>query len=604
MFIFKFVVTKLIFFLTQNTFWLFFFKKNKHMLKYLQFSLFLICFLSFSQNKTSILTPFEKGNGNQSTTYEECIFFYQNLANNYSNIQILEKGKTDSGKSLHIVVFSENNNFDFDQDKAIVLVNNGIHPGEPDGIDASMMLLRDLATSKIKIPKNTLVVVIPIYNIDGMLNRNSSSRANQNGPEAYGFRGNGRNYDLNRDFIKSDTKNSRSFQELFRSINPDVFLDNHVSNGADYQYTFTCIATQHERLGTTLGNYFTNEFFPDIVKSMNQKKIDVVPYVNVHSTTPDQGFEQFTDTPRYATGYSTLFNTLGFVPETHMLKSFKERVKVTYEFMVSVINYTDDNWDKIKKIRKESYNDYQEGSNYPIDWAIDSTKVSYIDFKGFEGKNKPSDISGKDRLYYDRSKPFTKKIPFYGNYKPTKFITIPKSYIIPQSQWQIIDLLKLNKIQYSIIQNDTLIEVETYKIDSYQTSKSPYEGHYVHYNTKISKNIKKVKFNSGDYIFLSNQPGVKYLLETLEPEAIDSYFNWNFFDAILQQKEWYSAYVFEDLAMDILKQNPILKESFEKKKMEEAKFAESGSAQLDWIYRNSIYFESSYLTYPVYRVLK
>ncbi len=569
MIIFKFVVTKLIFFLTQNTFWLFFFKKNKHMLKYFQFSLFFICFLSFSQNKTSILTPFEKGNGNQSTTYEECISFYQNLATNYSTIQILEKGKTDCGKSLHIVVFSENKNFDFDQDKAIILVNNGIHPGEPDGIDASMMLLRDLSTSKIKVPKNTLIVVIPVYNIDGMLNRNSSSRANQNGPEAYGFRGNGRNYDLNRDFIKSDTKNSRSFQELFRSINPDVFLDNHVSNGADYQYTFTCIATQHERLGTTLGNYFTSEFFPDIVKSMNQKKIDVVPYVNVHSTTPDQGFEQFTDTPRYATGYSTLFNTLGFVPETHMLKSFKERVKVTYEFMVSVINYTDANWDKIKKIRKESFNDYQ-----------------------------------KDRLYYDKSKPFTKKIPFYGNYKPTKFITVPKSYIIPQSQWQIIDLLKLNKIQYSLIQKDTLIEVETYKIDSYQTSKSPYEGHYVHYNTKISKSNKKVKFNSGDYIFFSNQTGVKYLLETLEPEAIDSYFNWNFFDAILQQKEWYSAYVFEDLATDILKQNPILKENFEKKKMEEPKFAESGSAQLDWIYRNSIYFESSYLTYPVYRVLK
>ncbi len=161
---------------------------------------------------------------------------------------MIEKGKTDSGKPLHIVIFSENKNFDVNQNKAIVLVNNGIHPGEPDGIDASMMLMRDLATAKIKVPKNTMVVVIPVYNIDGMLNRNSSSRANQNGPEEYGFRGNARNFDLNRDFIKSDTKNSRSFQELFRSINPDVFLDNHVSNGADYQYTFTCIATQHERL--------------------------------------------------------------------------------------------------------------------------------------------------------------------------------------------------------------------------------------------------------------------------------------------------------------------------------------------------------------------
>ena len=573
-------------------------------MRFLKLLIVLLSISSFSQNKIVLPTPFEKGNGNQSTTYNECIQYYQDLDASYATIQMVEKGKTDSGKPLHIVIFSENKNFDVNQNKAIVLVNNGIHPGEPDGIDASMMLMRDLAIAKIKVPKNTLVVVIPVYNIDGMLNRNTSSRANQNGPEEYGFRGNARNFDLNRDFIKSDTKNSRSFQELFRSINPDVFLDNHVSNGADYQYTFTCIATQHERLGTKLGNYFINEFYPSIVQSMNQKKIDVVPYVNVHSTTPDKGFEQFTDTPRYATGYTTLFNTLGFVPETHMLKSFKDRVKVTYEFMVSVINYTDANWQKIKNIRSESYNEYAAGTNYPMDWTIDSTKVSYIDFKGFEGKNKPSDVSGKDRLFYDRSKPFTKKIPFYGNYKPSKFVSVPKAYVIPQSQWQVLDLLKLNKIDYKQLQNDTLIEVESYKIDSYQTSKSPYEGHYGHYNTKVSKKTEKLKFVAGDYVFSTNQPAVKYLLETLEPEAVDSYFNWNFFDAILQQKEYFSSYVFEDVAKDLLDKNPTLKSEFDAKKQSDKAFADSGSAQLDWIYKHSDYYEKSHLQYPVYRIIK
>lgn len=573
-------------------------------MRFIKFILLFISIGLLGQNSAQLQTPFEKGNGNQSTTYQECISFYQNLAITFPTIQIIEKGLTDSGKPLHIVVFSENKNFDFNQNKAVVLINNGIHPGEPDGIDASMQLLRDFATSKIKVPKNTLVVVIPVYNIGGMLNRNSSSRANQNGPEEYGFRGNARNYDLNRDFIKSDTKNSRSFQELFHSVRPDVFLDNHVSNGADYQYTFTCIATQHERLGTKLGNYFINEFYPDIVKSMTQKKIDVVPYVTVHGTTPDKGFEQFTDTPRYATGYTTLFNTLGFVPETHMLKSFDERVKVTYEFMVSVIQHTDMHWEKIKKVRKESTNEYVAGAQYPLNWAIDSSKVSYIDFKGYEGTTKPSNISGKDRLYYDKSKPFTKKIPFYGNYKPTQFVTVPKSYIIPQSQWQIIDLLRLNQLVFKQIQKDTLIEVESYKIESYQTAKSPYEGHYGHYSTKVSKSSQLLKFTAGDYVFKTNQPGVKYLLETLEPEAVDSYFNWNFFDAILQQKEGYSAYVFEDLAVELLKKDLQLKATFEAKKAAEPEFAANGRAQLDWVYKNSAYYEKAHLQYPVYRLVK
>lgn len=548
------------------------------------------------------LTPYEKGNKNQSTTYEECVSFYQVLDANSDKIEMKTMGLTDSGKPLHIVIFSENATFTFNQNKAVLLVNNGIHPGEPDGIDATMMLMRDLANAKIKVPKNTIVVAIPVYNIDGMLNRNSFSRANQNGPEAYGFRGNGRNYDLNRDFIKSDTKNSRSFQEIFHTVNPDVFLDNHVSNGADYQYTFTCIATQHERLGEKLGNFFKNEMYPEMVKDMQKKKIDVVPYVNIHGTKPDLGYEQFTDTPRYATGYTTLFNTLGFVPETHMLKPYKDRVKTTYEFMVTAINYTDANWERIKELRKENLESFKAGNQYPLSWTIDSTKVSYMDFKGFEGGYKPSAISGKDRLFYDRNKPFTKKIPFYGNYKPTKFVSIPKYYVVPQSQWEIIELLKLNNIKMTQITKNEAIEVEIYKIDTYQTSKNAYEGHYGHYNTAVTKSIEKMEFRTGDYKISTNQLGVKYLLETLEPEAVDSYFNWNFFDTILQQKEGYSAYVFEDMAAQILAENPTLKQEFEAKKQTDKAFAENGGDQLYWVYKHSKYFEKAFMQYPVFRV--
>jgi hypothetical protein len=144
--------------------------------------------------------------------------------------------------------------------KAVLFINNGIHPGEPDGIDATMMLMKNLATQKIKTPQNFIVAAISAYNVSGMLNRGSFSRANQNGPEQYGFRGNARNYDLNRDFIKADTKNARSFQEIYQWLKPDVFIDNHVSNGADYQYTFTYISTFKERLGNVLGEYFYNKY--------------------------------------------------------------------------------------------------------------------------------------------------------------------------------------------------------------------------------------------------------------------------------------------------------------------------------------------------------
>ena len=558
----------------------------------------------FAQQKEALKTPFEKGNGNQSATYKECIDFYTALDKQFKTIAMLQKGETDCGKNLHIVAFSADGNFDFSQNKVKILINNGIHPGEPDGIDASMLLMSHLATAKIEVPKNTIVIVIPVYNIDGMLNRNATSRVNQNGPEEYGFRGNGRNFDLNRDFIKSDTKNARSFQAIFHEVNPAIFIDNHVSNGADYQYVLTCIATQHERLGNLLGNYLKNDFYKWIVEDLNGKKIAITPYVNIHDNKPDKGFTQFSDTPRYSTGYSTLFNAIGFVPETHMLKPFKDRVRVTYEFMASTIKIAEANKDKVLKLKLENNTEYKVGNQYPIQWKIDSSKVQNINFKGFEGNFKTSEVTKMPRLFYDRTKPFSKNIPFYGNYKPTKSVSIPAYYVIPKTQWEVLDLLKLNKISLIEVKKDSLAEVETYKIADYQTIKSPFEGHYLHYNTKIESKKEIIKIISGDFLVSTQQNGLKYLLETLEPEAIDSFFNWNFFDAILQQKEGYSAYVFEDLAVQILKENPDLKSKSDEKLKRDVEFARNAEKQLDWIYENSIYFEKAYLKYPIFRITK
>ncbi len=566
----------------------------------------LISFQLMAQNNDKLLTPFEKGNGNQTATYTETIAYFKLLDDGFESIKMLKMGETDCGEPLHIVIFDPQGSFDFNsihKNRAVLLLNNGIHPGEPDGIDATMMLYRDLATGKLPELKNTVVVNIPVYNIGGMLNRNSHTRANQNGPESYGFRGNARNYDLNRDFLKSDTKNSRSFAEIFHTVNPDIFIDNHVSNGADYQYIFTYIATHHQKLGGKLGSYFKEEMMPAILDELKKKDIEATPYVNIHDEKPDGGFEQFMDYPRYSTGYASMFNVPGSMPETHMLKDYAPRVRVTYEYMVSTINYIEKNYNHIKQLRTENTNNYKPGMKYTLLWELDKSKVTQLEFLGYEGGFKPSEVSGQDRLFYDRNKPFKKNIPYYQQYSPVKQITIPQAYIIPKSWWNVIELLKLNGIVMQPLENDMVIEVESYHIANYNTSSYPYEGHYPHSNTQVDVKTEKVQFHKGDFIINTQQPGVKYLLETLEPEAPDSYFNWNFFDAILQQKEYFSAYVFEDTAAKLLKDDAKLKAAFEKKKQEDKTFAESGKAQLDWIYSQSVYYEKSHLQYPVYRKL-
>ena len=152
---------------------------------------------------------------------------------------------------------------------------------------------------------------------------------------------------------------------------------------------------------------------PEIVKDLNSKKVEITPYVNAFNDTPDNGFTQFFDSPRYATGYTSLFNTIGFVVETHMLKKYAERVKVTYDFMLSTIDFTDKNYQKIKDLRLKNESQYQSGKKYTLKWEIDSTKAEKIDFLGFESSIKKSDITTGKRLFYDRNKPYKKTITYY-----------------------------------------------------------------------------------------------------------------------------------------------------------------------------------------------
>lgn len=542
----------------------------------------------------------------ETATYGETIEYYTELANTYNEISIKAIGETDSGRPLHIVTLNMNgngDNFEELRDKnRIILINNGIHPGESDGIDATMMLYRDLAEGKIKAPKNTVLVTIPIYNVGGSLNRNSGTRTNQNGPKEYGFRGNARNYDLNRDFIKSDTKNARTFAKIFHLVQPDVFIDNHVSNGADYQYTLTHLFTQHNKMGGVLGSYIHETIMPQLETKLADKSWHITPYVNVFNRTPDSGFSQFMDYPRYSTGYTTLFNTIGMMVETHMLKPYKQRVEGTYELMKILLEITEAKGEKITELRKSQAATWSAGNSYPIAWTIDTTQSSILNFKGYEGEMIPSELTGAQRLKYDRAKPFTKDIKYQNYFKSTDSINIPSAYIIPQVWYNIVDLLKLNNVELNQFEKDTILTVESYKIDDYKTRRNAYEGHYAHYNTKVKSTEEKVKFQKGDYWVSTNQNSIRYLLETLEPAATDSFFNWNFFDTILQQKEGFSPYVWEDRAQMLLRANPSLQIEYNVKISYDEDFANNWYAQLDWLHKKSNNYEKAHLQYPIYRL--
>ena len=550
-------------------------------------------------------TRFEKSGGTETGTYSEVIKFYEELADAYPSISMQEFGKTDSGLPLHLVIYNRSGESDLEKTRkshSIILINNGIHPGESDGIDATMMLFRDMAGDSISSPKNTIIATIPIYNVGGALNRNSNSRTNQNGPKEYGFRGNARNFDLNRDFIKADTKNAQSFYEIFHYLNPDVFIDNHVSNGADYQYTLTHLFTQHDKLGGNLGDYLNQQIMPALEDSLKAKNWDITPYVNVFNDVPENGFSQFMDSPRYSTGYAALWNSLGMMVETHMLKPYNKRVQGTYELMKSMIKITDAESTVIKDLRNQARRQYLTDRTYNLKFEVDKEKPSKREFKGYEAEKITSEITGQERLKYDTTRAFTQEVEYFDNFKVSQEIEIPRAYIIPQGWWPVIDRLQMNNIKMEALERDTLINVEVYKIEDFETTATSFEGHYLHSNTKVSKTMEQVNFRKGDLLITTFQDGARYLIETLEPEAVDSFFNWNFFDTVLQQKEGFSPYVFEDIAKELLENDADLKKEFESKKRRDTEFRNSWYAQLEWLHKRSENYEEAHLRYPVFRL--
>lgn len=568
--------------------------------------LFVLCSLLIRLKAIAQETPFELSGKTATTTYTEAVSYYEKLAKTYPEAKLLTYGRTDFGKPLHLLVLSHDRVFDpvqiRKQSKRILLINNGIHPGEPEGIDASMMLARDLLKAD-KLPKDVVICIIPLYNIDGSFNRSGTSRANQNGPIAYGFRGNSKNLDLNRDFIKTDSKNSATFQLIFNTWQPEIFVDTHTSNGADYQYVMTLIPTQKDKLNPILSDYLTKTLVPDLYAGMEKLGYPMIPYVNSIGETPETGITGFIESPRYSTGYATLHNTIGFMPETHMLKSYDLRVDATYKLLQTYIQVVERDAKVIGENKKKADEFVAVQKEFPLAWKLNKNEVNDITFKGFEAGQKPSAVSGADRLYYDRNKPYTKTIKEWNKYEPSLSVQKPVAYIIPKAWDRVISLLKLNQVKVSELKSDQIIAVDSYYIGDFKTVSRPYEGHYPHSAVAGNTVPQKLQYYAGDYVVYVNQPSNRYIIETLEPQATDSYFNWNFFDSILDMKEHYSAYVFEDTAAELLKNNPDLKSKLEAKKLADPEFAKNDAAQLDFVYKNSDYYEKTHNRYPVARLV-
>ena len=547
--------------------------------------------------------------GNTTATWEEAIIFYEQLDSMHSGARLLKIGEDDDGSPIHLFVISDGSGAMPDSIRAagknILWITNAIHPGEPDGVDASMMLAQALLESDqlMGLTVHTAVCIVPMYNVSGARRRGAFSRANQNGPAEYGFRGNARNLDLNRDFIKADASNTRTMERALVEWDPDVYFETHVSDGADHQYVMELLTTQKDKLNGGLGQFMARTMVPELYEWMDRKKIMMCPYFETEGEKPEDGLVGFYDSPRYSTGYNALFDRIGILSESHMLKPYADRVNATLQLMLATLATMDKHSEELGNVRVAAKKFTAEMDEIGLNWILDTTAVERIPWKGWEAVTRTSEVTGLPRLYYSHDAPTDRSVPWMDSYRPSLVKQKPYGYLIPQAWGEIAVRLKAQGVEVERLKDPRSFTVEQDSIGEFKTTQQPYEGHYLHREVKcVPKRIMHTA-QAGDFFVPTGQSTDRYIMETLEPEAEDSYFAWGFFDSVLQQKEWFSDYVFEDIAAELLRNDPALRVALDAKRASDPEFAKNAWAQLYFVYQRSPYFENSYRKYPVLRVV-
>lgn len=552
------------------------------------------------------LTVCEKSNYLATVHPKQVMAFYRQMAQKSPWLKIIKLGVGDGKRPIHLVVLSKQRRFVPKQrtNQVVVMSNNGIHSGESCGIDATQMLIRDLLAEMKHSTRydNLIFVTIPVFNVGGHIQFRSHNRANQKGPIQMGFRGNARNYDLNRDFAKADTANMRAFYKAFHTWKPHIFIDNHTTNGADYQHVMTYTIAPKEPLPPSLRKFVYGHLKPALEQTMRKSGYPLIPYVVLKKRHhPQKGIQGWISPARFSTGLTRLFNTIPILSEAHMLKTYKQRVLGTYTFNRHILGLSLRYAKALRQARQEADRFASQRRTYTLRWK-QAKGHSMVRFDGFVTTQKRSFVSGALHVHYDRNQPKSWVIPYFDRHKAALVLKVPKAYIIPQQWTHVIQRLRWNGVKMKTLPKDQTIQVERSIITNIKWHNVPYEGHFRPHSIKTIRIKRSVHFHKGDWVVPTNQPSSAYIMELLEPLGRDSFMSWNVFDTIFQQKEYFSSYLFYKTADRILQKDRRLRQIFIERLRKEPSFAKSPRKRLQFIYQSSPYYEPTHNVYPIARI--
>lgn len=548
------------------------------------------------------VTPAEMDDLTTSPDYEQTVNWLRKLSDSSPLLKMVSLGKSEQGRHIWMVVASADSDFDpariREQEKAVLLFHGGIHAGEIDGKDAGMMLMRDIAHGiKKDLLGQATLLFIPILNVDGHERRSAYGRVNQRGPREMGWRSNAQNLNLNRDFTKLETAGVRAVIEVINGYDPDLYVDVHVTDGADYQYDITYGYVKTGGYSPAVSAFLSDKFQPEVDQALDDWGHIPGPLLfAANGQDFSEGNVAFSFSPRFSHTYGDARHLPSILIENHSLKPFRQRVLGTYVFLEQAIKTMGAHYREIREAVESDQN--QPKDELIVKFGFRETPADTMEFLGIDSEKIKSDITDREYIQWN-GEAITQQVPTLLMDRPVQQVSTPEAYFVPAEWTEVIQKLRMHGLKMQTLETAIDIELEFDFLTDYTLSASPLEGKIRFQSFETKPILRKVTLSPGSVKIPVDQDLGELASILLEAESVDSFFQWGYFMSILSQTEYMETYIMEPMMQHMLKEDSKLKAEFEQAKEANPDWANSPRSVYRWFYERTPYFDQNWKVIPV-----
>ena len=569
-----------------------------------------------------LVTRAEASGFRATSSYDETLALLRRLEARSPYVKLGSFGTSEQGRSLPLVIVSKEKAFAAADarrlPKPIVLLQSGIHAGEIDGKDASLMLLRELVTgARPEILDKLTLLLVPIYNVDGHERVSRYNRSQQDGPEeGQGFRTTARGLDLNRDHLKLDSAEARSLVSLVNAWRPHLHVDNHVSDGFDHAWELGFATAEAPQAAPSV-DAWARATLPAVAEATRAAGHPLGPYLELLSSDdPAKGAITPPYRPRYSTGYFALRNRPSILIETHSHKPYRTRVLANHAWMVALLTEIARHPEAlVEAVATAERRTIAMGApDAPPsdavlrlgpdrdDPAAGGGVPDRVRIPVFAWSSTPSVVTGAPLTTYERGRLRETDLPWYHTPRVAHAVPRPRGYILLPGWTPIADRLRAHGLRVETLPAITDLEVETIRVSDPRFASAPYQGATLVTSMKVSRQPERRPIPAGALWVPADQPDFEVAVHLLEPDAPDSLLAWGFLSGIFERKEWIDGPELERMASDLLKDPRVASEW--QAALGDPAFAKDGAARYEWWSRRTPYWDETIGLVPVYRAMK